>query len=283
MNDYNEKRLYTRVLTIVTIICIIIGFTYHIGGLPFRILGFNPFKQAERLSGGTDIATFSEDYDNISQIEVDCDIINLIIKEGDRTNISIESQKDMAPTVTSAGNVVSIKQNLSSSYRGDFKLSDLKDHICDVTITVPANGISQFSADVSLGEIDISDLNSLSVSIISNAGDISIDNLTSQQLTVDADMGNIEGSNISAATASFNADMGNVDISELSSNNLKAEVNMGNIEVSFANDIDDYNIALSTDVGNVSVNGKSSSKSFSQAGTGGNISIISDMGNISLE
>ena len=118
---------------------------------------------------------------------------------------------------------------------------------CRITITVPSNTrLNDIDIDSNVGEIKFRSINSDEISIKLNVGEISM--------------------------------------RDVSFDNVDIDNNVGEISVYTPAELDDYDISLSTDVGEVNVNGKSYKRSYNQNGNRNRkIKIDTNVGEINLK
>ncbi len=252
-------RIYIIILSIITVFCIIIGATYHMGTAVGRWLSVPIFHIGGASTGTGEAVSAKADYDEaIEKIEIDGDVMNLTVTKGDKVSVSYDGIDKLEPTVAVDDGVMTIKQPKTRLNAID--LSNIKSNL---SVTLPEEGITALNINVDVGNIDITGI------IVG-------------RLDVNADTGDIEGNDITAQNASFDADVGNIQIKSLDFKDLSADADVGNIQITTDKDLSDYDIELSADLGHISFDGKSCTKEFKQNGSSGSAHMDADVGNVEL-
>ena len=133
---------------------------------------------------------------------------------------------------------------------------------CAVSITVPQ-------------ELD-------TIDIAAAVGDIDLNGLTSSNLILKADVGDIDISDCDFGQVELDAAVGDIDFSNSSFLTMNAVNDVGDVKVD-TDDLSDYQIELNTSIGEVSVNGRGSHRSFEQDGdTNRKLVIDNSTGDIEL-
>lgn len=262
-----KKNVYLTVLTIVTVICVVIGLCYHtinfgvsfMDGLniPFFSLSRNTTsgngsKSSEMLKDPEDIML-----DEFNTIKVDADVMDLNIEYGSNFSLSYYCNEKLIPDYKVKDGVLTVTQNsdLTSLWGGNKK--------CSVTITVPE-------------ELEF-------VDIASDVGDIDLKNLSIKTLTLTADVGDIDIIRCTLGQVTLTADLGDIDVENSSFIELKATNDVGDTDIESSISLSDYEIDLKTDIGEVEVNDRNSHRSFQQPGTGnGKLTVSNSTGDIEV-
>lgn len=258
-----NKQIYLIILTVVTVVCILFGSCYHIIGWGASFVRrFLPIIQDEAIGSWnatelTESENTSINLEDFTAISVDASVMSLTIRPGARASVTWRCSKKLEPRCEVKDGTLFIKQD---------KIKRFGNNKCSVTLTVPS--------DVSYREIGID------VSV----GDIEIENLEGERLVIDANVGDIDLTNLSFADIDLDSNVSDVDIENCRFDRLKAESNVGDIDVESTEDLSDYTINLDTSIGSVSCNDRSYRRSFSQTGTSGkSITINTNTGDIDLD
>ena len=117
---------------------------------------------------------------------------------------------------------------------------------CKVIVTLPAGtNLNFIDINSNVGEIQIRDIDAEKIDIDLNVGEIGVRNSAFEKLDIDN--------------------------------------NVGEVNVRSKNKLDDYDISLATDVGQVNVNGRSHKRSYSQSGKGSKkIKVNTNVGEINI-
>ena len=251
-----KKNSYMPILVAITVVCVILGATIHIGGFLLRA-NMDLFN----LKKGHD-TEFSEEYTGVKDIEIDVDMSEMTIKSGDKLAISFKGIEDLKPVVTQDGDKLEIKQ------KGKVKPFHLRPNTTysEIILTVPE--------DVTIGTMDMEmDMGNLTVE------DIKV----SDKLSVDANMGSVEIKSINAPTMDLSADMGSIDVKKSVFTDLSVEADMGSVDIESDEDISEYSMDLSADMGSISVFGKDTDGDYSQSGSKGSIKADLSMGSLTIK
>ncbi len=253
------KKTYLTVLTIITILCIIFGSLYHIGGFFGKISSF-PFPVPQLSVGRDKDVSFEEKYNGISAIDMDVDFMNVKIDShnGSEVVATYEGSDRLKPIIEVKNGVLSISQ------KQKVKLSLTTDKTSFTLLLPSDNPLKEVSVDVDMGNVDMN-------------------NFITEKMSIDTDMGNIEGGNITADSTDISADMGNVSLTGMEFSSLEIDTDMGNVDITSRKNLDNYAFACDADGGNININGTKVSKDYMTTGSEGTVMIDTDMGNISID
>ena len=249
-----KKTIFLIILGIVTVGCIIYGTVYHVGGglrnLRHSGIFISDDDSDGKLSLHFDFDTDEEKNDehNLNQqLEAFSKIkINSSIME-------IRIQEGDAFYINSYWNrewlrpEVSVRNGELIVEQHSGKKNKAGTNNCRVTITVPA--------DTKLGDIDI-----------------------------DSNVGEIKLRKLEAEDVSINLNVGEISLRDVSFDNVSIDNNVGEVSIYTDARLDDYDISLSTDVGDVNVEGNRFKHSYNHKGNSRNqIKIDTNVGEINLK
>ncbi len=253
------KRTYTVALTIITIICIILGTAVHVGGFAGKFpVPFFPFGGA-MFDPGMEIRT-DESFDNVSSLLIEADLMNITVRsgEGSSAQITYEGGEKLKPAAVMKGGTLEITQKQKIK-------PGLKDVKARLTVTLPkGSSLIDFDLDLDVGNIDLKDI-------------------TAEDMDLNVDVGNVEGTNISSESIAVDTDTGNILFNNAAFTGINAASDVGNIEIDSAKNLSGYGFSCKTDLGNIVINGDKVSKNFERAGNDGNVNLGSDVGNIIIK
>ena len=246
------KNLYLTILGIVTIAAIIIGCSIHMGGF----FGFNPFSIFKPAN--TKKTEFQDSYTGIHSIDIDAKVLNVEIIRGDECAVSYEGNEDLKPIVKADNGILKIEQ------KSKINVAKNANYKSRMVITIPSDTkIKDASFEMDMGNLNMEDLEALSIDI-------------------DLNMGNVTGNNIVAESVDIDANMGNVEINNIEFKKLTADCDMGNVILKSSRDLDDYKIKAESDMGNVELDGERVKGTYVSDGDEGEVELKAGMGNISL-
>ena len=103
-------------------------------------------------------------------------------------------------------------------------------------------------------------------------------------ITIDSNVGEIKFRKIAAEDIHIDLNVGEISLRDVNFENVIIDNNVGEVSVDTDANLDDYEISLSSDVGQVNVNGRSYKRSYNQRGSGKNrIKIDTNVGEINLK
>jgi hypothetical protein len=243
-----KKNVYLIILTVITIICIIGGTSYHLIAGSGNSLG-QSFKNTGVFSGMfTDSETLS--LDAFTSIQIDADVMSLTIRQGSDYSIQYSASEGLEPVYSIKNGELVIKQRYPNGSFWD-KLRFLNKGKCSVTITVP------FSETLDRLEAN------------SDIGDFTVEGLSISTLSLSADVGDIYVSSCTLGEDNeISADVGNVELKDCTFTSLSVEADVGDVSVNSGLDLSDYNMELSADMGKISVSGINYGAKYKQKGVG---------------
>ncbi|MCR4998817.1 MAG: DUF4097 domain-containing protein [Lachnospiraceae bacterium] len=239
MKQKSFVKIYTVIIWSITLILVLAGIGYHIGG----IFEFGSRKAIEKTIPVNE---------SVEKLVVDVDAGDVVIKEGDDFEVTFKYPEKYAPTVTLSDNRLEIKQKQkkingnTNTNKGNYKL----------TITIP-EGTKITSADMNLnlGRLVVRDLDCTDVSANCDAGDFEVKDCTASIVNVNVDMGEINMKDSTITTITANADMGDVNL-DVDADTISAHCDMGNVTVKTVKADNEVSIKATCSLGKVTVNGK---------------------------
>lgn len=265
------KKLYLIIIYTITAICMLIGCLMY----ATNAFSFIPKK------GETTGASLSDSiaFDGFESIEVDCSVMDFSIEFGDKYNLQYDCSKGLEPSCHMEDNTLCISQNKRKSrFKNNSK--------CRVIVTIPTDTkLTKLSINADVGNITLKDLTIENITNESDVGNITCENCTvTDTLSMNADVGNIDNKNCSFNHCEISADVGNVDIDSCTFTDLVISADTGDVKLSNCDNLDAYNIDLSTELGKIVYFGESHKHNFTKAGSASDkkLSITNDIGSIKI-
>ena len=263
-------------------VCIILGIFLNVGGWIgndiFRtVTGFAGFgrgasRSSTEVTGGT-----LDRIDAFAKVEGEVGAGSVEFVTGKDYSCVYENYpKDQTPEISLDGTTLKIKQKA----RNNRVVGDLKNSYSDakITISIPEKSAVDVDLELKLGTVKAKDVVFGDVELDADMGSIELENCTAKDLDLTADMGAIEvtkctfdGGKVEAKmggidlvgvvfdSAEAKADMGGLNV-QGTFNKFEAKCSMGGINVESENE--DAKLSLSSDMGGISVNGKSVGRSY---------------------
>lgn len=258
-----KKTLYLSIISIITVICIVIGLLIHViaptvGWLSDKSDGLN--DSGSFLSG----STVSEELDAFSSIDFDVKVSDITISYGDTYAISYKTNKKvLVPQYEIKDDTLYIKQASDKPLRG---LSNNGN--CSLQIMVPKDtSLTLVKGSSDVGDFTMEKLGAKTMDVYVNVGDIDISDNTFDEITLGSDVGDIDLDNVAFTSADLTSDVGDIDIVS-------------------AVTLEHYAMDLSCSLGDIDVNSDSYRTKYQQQ-TGAKslktLTVSTDTGDISIE
>lgn len=279
------RKAYLTIIWIVTVICIIGGTIYHVGGL-VNFVGnsiFNSTDQGSKwyshmVSGKCEINTKC---DRVA-IEADGNSMDFTLKKGDSWSAEYESVESLKPQidVTEENGVAKLKISQPDVKGRPVNGRNLN---CSLTITMPENvSVTDFSMDMDLGDVDINDIKADVLDMTLDLGDLDIKNCNVATLTANLDLGDVTVENTDLKKTDVESSLGDVNITDCEFDDMTVTADMGDIDIKSAKSLEEYMIDADVDMGKVRVNKKSCGDDYSQSGKGGSLTVDVSMGDVAI-
>lgn len=140
-----KKNIYLIIITIITVVCIIAGSLYHIGGFALGLFD-NLIPHSDKSLGN--VCTEELSIDEFSNLIFDTTISNIYVKTGDSYTVSYKCNKRLVPKIKSSGDTLTISQSKGSNYR--------RNTTSEITVTIPEGAsLNKLSLDTGVGEISL--------------------------------------------------------------------------------------------------------------------------------
>ncbi len=236
----------------------IVGLIIHVGGFSLSVFGIFGGKEAKTMN-------FTEEYDNVKDIELEAALMNVKIVQGDKFTVSYNGDERFQPELDFDEDTgkLDIEQKSNSNKKFGIRKVNIKS---ELKITVPeGNDFDEIIINSKLGNVEFKDINC-------------------RKLNIEADLGNVDGKNVIAEDIEIEANMGNVEIRDLDFEDADMKASMGNITIESVDDPELYNIRAKSSAGNVEINKEHVKNTYEskKADAIGNLELECSMGNISV-
>ena len=273
-----KRKAYVISISIVTVICIIWGSIYHIGGLmdgDFSFRGFFFGEKTKKVSKDVEIEDFSS-------INIKSEIMDVEIQKGDQFKLHYECNKEkLIPKYSIEGGVLKIEQKGS----GGFSLFS-SGSSCKAVITVPdGKTFSDISIVSNTGDFIMGDVITEKIDVETDTGDFIIKNSNLGNTKIDTDTGDIIIENSVMADMKMVSDTGDVEISGTTLAGIDIESDTGDISIKGGFKMAEYNKSIETDTGDITVNGSEQGSKYNNdatEGSGKSLRIKTDTGDVTL-
>ena len=221
-----KKSIYLTTITIITVICIIAGSLYHIGGLALGLFD-NLIPHSDNSPGN--VCTKELSVDEFSNLIFDAAVLNINITAGDNYTVSYKCNERLVPKIKSSGDTLTISQRERTNYKGNTT--------SEITVTIP----------------DSAALNKLSFN--TGVGEVNLDALTAADAEFDTGVGDLYVTDCSFATCDVDSGTGNLNFENCAFDKMDIDGGTGNITVTSSQSLDGYMMDLDSGIGSITING----------------------------
>lgn len=264
-----KKTVYLVIISIITCVCMIFGLCRNIMGL-----------YSYRIGVGTSTVTSeAQKIDGFTDMNLDMDVVELKIIEGDEFSVSFDGSEALQPIVSVKNGVLSVRQGKKNKIFNNVNLKS------KMTITIPAGTmLDAVVLSVDAGKIDMQGFSIRDLSMDVDAGSIKITDCKIEYGELDVDAGDIDVKNSTMGKSEICADAGNIGTDDIEFEQLDVSTDMGNISMNLPLSYEEYSYELEVDLGNITIDGESHRGSFSKDGTKGNYKLNAScsMGNVDI-
>jgi hypothetical protein len=248
-----KKNIYLAILTIVTMVCMIVGIFAHVLGGSFG-------KNILLKNSSAEQAKLNEKLDAFSSIQMNLAAANVVIQTGSDYSIAYTGDSDLEPNYSVDGGVLKIKNRKEYKLFGG--ITNIGDD-CTLTVTVPEDAdLANLSAAIDAGELRIYRIRAEIFDVDVDAGNVEVYDGTYTEVTADVDAGNMTFETCAMTSMEADNDMGNITLDGCTFDSIRATADMGNIKLFSSQPLDNYTVQVSADLGNITVNGKNYSGSY---------------------
>lgn len=277
------KKVYIAILSIITVVCIIVGTVYHVGGF---LSNFSFFGHEIVLDKDFDSTKVSETKDltiSGSQVRIllTGSVMDFTLEKGSSFQASYECARSLVPDIQVKTGQNATEQVIITQADSFKNLGNRMK--CDLTITVPEDvEIVDLQVELDLGNMDISQIEADTADIRLDLGDLDVKNCSFTKSTIETDLGDMKIADSNLGNATVESDLGNVKVLDCEFEDLEVVADLGNIEVKSKTDLTDFQIQAEVDMGNLEINGKNYKEAYEQAGSDGRLIVNASMGNATV-
>ena len=243
-----KKTVFLIILGVVTAGCICWGTLRN-------VYGYAEEKNTDNNK------TINQTLESFSAINIDAGVMAIVIEEGSEFKIEGHAnRKYLMPEISVNRGNLEIKQNkkkprFSTGYENS-----------RVIITIPGG--------TELRSIDVD----------TSVGDLKLNDIVAEDLDLEVDVGKITINNVAFSTLRVENNIGDVRLTpEGDFNSVEINNNVGEISVYPKENIKDYKVSLSTDVGDIDVEGQHYKNSYNSSGSSNKkITVNTNVGAINI-
>lgn len=257
------KRIYLAIIWVITLICIVIGCSRY--AFSWGFWGEENYDYVEDFD--TSMERKAEDHGEKGTHQYEQSFTNLII-DCDTADITIKTGSDFSCKYkVSSGTEYSFDwkpDNEGTAYITQKNSKAKNNKGCSFIITIPSDvTLSSLSIENAVGDTEINGIDVNTVSVITDVGDFDMENVNAGDVTVEAYTGDVELEHVMFANLTVTSDVGDCSVEDVELNN--------------------YNLDLSTDVGEIEVNDATHRSSYVlDNGQSQNIKITCNVGDVEI-
>lgn len=232
-----------------------------------------------------DVIKYDQQVSEFENIQLDLSVIDVTIEEGDDYRVAYMIEEDLKPEIEVKDGTLYVSGKKSDTF--DINLSvgfeNMGDDLNTMKITVPkGTKINKGEFHTSTGDIDITGLDLNELSIYGSTSDISLKNVKMEELFIDVSTGAVELDNIKAEGMSIKTSTGDVRMDNLDIGSGNVRTSTGEINGSFVRKLGDYNLDVTSSIGDICVNDTETEKHYSSKGSS-DFSFKTSTGDITLK
>lgn len=221
-----KKSIYLTTITIITVICIIAGSLYHIGGLALGLFD-NLISHSD--NSPENVCAKELSVDEFSNLIFDTAVLNINITTGDNYTVSYKCNEQLVPKIKSSDDTLTISQSERTNYK--------RNTTSEITVTIP----------------DGAALNKLSFN--TGVGEVNLDALTAADAEFDTGVGDLYVTDCSFATCDVDGGTGNLSFENCAFDKMDIDGGTGNITVTSSQSLNGYMMDLDSGIGSITING----------------------------
>lgn len=221
----NKKKIYILLAVCIAIVGgailslgIVLGGDINYLNVNQKTLSWWPFKHISVGYGGVGYnvasnmkrATHTQTFNSVKSIDVDIKYGEVTLLKGNMNEIRYSSSENDALQVVESGNELKVTaqngQRFGLDFRGDYEKG------IDVFITLKDDIYDKIKVYCSLGDINMMDVKTKSLNVISRLGSIDLENIYSENSVIDQSAGDIDISGILLNQSIINNKLGDSDI-----------------------------------------------------------------------
>lgn len=249
------RRIYIGAITLITIICVIVGTSRAFGGFHFGNFTINIGGEWNDKTSKEMVREDNILLDDFTEIQVDVDVMGLTIKEGTDYSFSYYCTDNLIPQYEVKDGILYITQSQKTKYGTNN---------CDATLTLPA--------DVLLEKVYIT----------SDVGGVEMDGLAIKDLSVYCDVGDINIDDTKMGYAKLEVSVGDLNIKRSEFEGLDVYSDVGDVDIQAAVDISEYSFDLTSDIGDIDLDGREYKDECYIRGNEKLVKVTSDIGDIEI-
>lgn len=221
-----KKNIYLITITIITVVCIIAGSLYHIGGFALGLFD-NLIPHSDNSPGN--VCTKELSVDEFSNLIFDTAVLNINITTGDSYTVSYKCNERLVPKIKSSGDTLTISQSGRTNYK--------RNTTSEITVTIPFGAaLNKLSFDTGVGEV-------------------TLDALTAADAEFDTGVGDLYVTDCSFATCDVDGGTGDLSFENCAFDEMDIDGGTGDITVTSSQSLDGYMMDLDSGIGDITING----------------------------
>jgi len=205
----------------------------------------------------------SQKFDNIKSLDIDIDIGDLELLEGEDFLIEANDiSKDFKMDISRSG-TLRIRENHRGLSFLRLKLNSHNDISTRIRVYIPENyKLESTSIDAGAGKVMIEALNTEKFRISAGAGKFDGYNIVADKASIDGGLGSFTMENVTFNNMDLNCGVGKVFLQGVFRGDNKIDCGVGDLDMEVVGNVDDYDIKIDNGIGLVRLNGERISREY---------------------
>lgn len=226
-------------------ICLAVFIIANIVMLIFTGLSFVTHFEAD--ANNTPVKEFSQEYENINQLEIDLVSSNIEIRSGDRLKVESVAKNELA--IKQINGKLTIEEN-----KKWFMNSNLSG---DIIVYIPETiKLKELVLDTGAGEIKIENIQADQLELDQGAGILKIINSKFNKTDIDGGAGKIAVISSELNNLDLDCGAGKVELQGNVTGDSKISAGIGQIDISLLGEEEEYQITAEKGIGSIKINNK---------------------------
>jgi len=222
--------------------------------------------------------TFSETYENVENLTIECSVSRLVIKEG--TELKVEAKNvDSNFSSKISGSTLKVREE------NRFLWFNSGDITSEIIVYIPSNmNFGTVKISTGAGEVLISDIIMDRLKLDLGAGNVEISNIVVDEDTnINGGVGRVAIKDSVLTRLDLNAGVGNIEVSAEILGNTDINAGVGKLELNILGNKDEYRIKAKKGIGTFTIEGTSVSDNTTYGDGDNKINIDAGLGEVRVQ
>lgn len=226
--------------------------------------------------GEISTVTYSQEFTNVENIEIDMSVSKLNIKKGDKLKVEGANLSEEFKAKTENGTLTIEDKNIGTNFL--FSGEDTS----EITVYIP-NELKSAKITTGISKSDIENLKVKSLDLKLGVGKNYIKDLTAQDTKIECGAGKVEIEDANLNDVDLSTGVGSFDFRGKITGNSKIECGIGKTDLRLKGSENDYKITTKTGLGAFSINGNSASNEGTYGNGNSTIKVTGGIGKVDID